>query len=687
MILRFDLETYSEVPIKHGTHAYAEKAEILLFAYALEDQPVSVWDLTANPTMPGDLKHDLSNPDVLIQAHNMSFDRTILRHTIGIDLPIERCRCTMARALSHGLPGSLDTLSEIYNLPIEKAKMKEGYKLIRKFCMPQSVNSKIRRRTRDTDPEDWQRFIEYAKLDIEAMRVLDRKMPGWNYSGEELELWQLDAKTNDRGIYVDTGLAAAAIRAVDRAQEKLKGRTADLTVGAVQSTTQRDKLLFHILEEYGVSLPDMTASTLERRINDPDLPEDVRELLAIRLQSSLSSTAKYKRLLQMVSSDSRLRGTIQFCGASRTLRDSGRGFQVQNLARPNMKLEDIEFGIEALKADCADMFFDNPMELASNAVRGLLIPAPGCKFVIADLKNIEGRYAAWLAGEMWKLKAFADFDAGTGADLYKLSCAKAFRIAVESVTKKQRDEIGKPLELSMQFGGGCGAFVTFALKAGVDLQELVKDAWDAIPDNIRYEATDFWEYAVTSKRTLGLDKDVFITCDSLKRLWRNAHLNIVNMWAEMEQAARDAIDSKDKTFVARKISFVRNGSWLRMLKPNGFSLSYPSPRIDGKGKISFLGTDQYTRKFGRINTYGPKLFENGVQGGSRDIFKVGEKRADRGGYNVVLKAHDELVCEVPDEDHFTPAGLCSLMTGDIGWATGLPLAASGFECYRYRKND
>jgi DNA polymerase bacteriophage-type len=680
-----DLETYSEVPIKSGTFKYAEAAEILLFAYATDDEPVKVWDLTAQPLMPADLKRMLADPEVIISIHNCAFDRTILRHTIGIDLPIERCRCTMARALSHGLPGSLDTLSEIFNLPIDKAKSKEGYKLIRKFCMPQSTTSKIRRRTRVTDPDDWKKFIEYARLDIEAMRILDCKLPNWNYSGEELELWQLDQRINDRGCYVDTGLAAAAIRAVDRAQEKLKTRTGEITYGAVESTTQRDALLEHILNGYGVSLPDMTASTLERRINDPDLPEDVRELLAIRLQSSLSSTAKYKRLLQMVSSDNRLRGTIQFCGAARTLRDSGRGFQTQNLARQTMTQQDIEFGIDTLKADCADLFFDNPMELASNCVRSVLTAAPGRKFVIADLKNIEGRYAAWLAGEEWKLKAFAAFDAGTGPDLYKLSCAKSFRIAVEDVTKKQRDEIGKPLELSMQFGGGVGAFVTFALKAGVDLKALVADAWDAIPGDIKYEAGEFWDYSVKQKRTLTLEKDVFITCDSLKRLWRNAHPNITSMWDGMETAARNAIDSKDKTFTSRKISFVRNGSWLRMLKPNGFSLSYPSPRIDGKGKISFLGTDQYTRKFGWIETYGPKLFENGVQGGSRDIFKVGEKRADKNGYNVVLKAHDELVSEVLDKDRFTAATLCSYMTGKIEWATGLPLAASGFETYRYRK--
>ncbi|HBI8282959.1 TPA: DNA polymerase, partial [Escherichia coli] len=214
------------------------------------------------------------------------------------------------------------------------------------------------------------------------------------------------------------------------------------TDGEVQAATQRDALIKHIVESYGVELPDMQRSTLERRIADPDLPSAVKELLAIRLQASTTSTSKYKALMKGVSHDGRLRGTLQFCGASRTGRWAGRLFQPQNLPRPSLKQEQIDEGIEALKAGCADLLFDNIMELTSSALRGCIIAPTGKKLVVSDLSNIEGRMLAWLAGEEWKLNAFREYDAGTGPDLYKLAYAKAFDIAPDDVDKHMR-QIGK----------------------------------------------------------------------------------------------------------------------------------------------------------------------------------------------------------------------------------------------------
>jgi DNA polymerase len=303
-----------------------------------------------------------------------------------------------------------------------------------------------------------------------------------------------------------------------------------------------------------------------------------------------------------------------------------------------------------------------------------------------------------LAEEEWKLQAFRDFDTilgldkdgkpiRKGHDLYKLGYARSFNVAAEKVTKKQRDTIGKTLELSMQFAGGVNAFITFALNFGIDLDALVKDAGGAIPVDVLKEAENFWDYATKQKSTLGLERDVFITCDALKRLWRRAHPNIVATWGYIEESARNAIENRGQTYKVGKLLFRRDGNWLRVQMPSGYFLSYPSPQVDDQGQISFMGIDQYTRKWQRIETFGGKLFENLVQGGARDIFMQGVVNADKAGYNCVMRIHDEQIGEVPDEPRYSVDELCRLMTTGILWAEGLPLAATGHEMRRYHKVD
>ncbi|HDH0767271.1 TPA: hypothetical protein PIP00_001542 [Klebsiella pneumoniae] len=358
-ILWGDLETYCEIPINNGTHAYAEGVEVMLFAWAIGDEPVSVWDLTAGELIPSRLRKAIADPDTLLYFHNSHFDRTVLRHAMPeLAPPVERWRDTMVQALAHSLPGALGALCEVLGVPQDKAKDKEGKSLIQLFCKPRPKNSKLRRATSKTHPVEWQRFVAYAGLDIEAMREVYKRLPKWNYQGAELALWHRDQRINDRGFCVDMDLVHGAIRAVDRAQKRLAEQTVEITNGEVQAATQRDAMIKHIVESYGVELPDMQKSTIERRIADPDLPPAVKELLHIRLQASATSTSKYKTLLKSVSSDGRLRGTLQFCGASRTGRWAGRLFQPQNLSRESLSREEIEFGIECMKADCEDLFYD-----------------------------------------------------------------------------------------------------------------------------------------------------------------------------------------------------------------------------------------------------------------------------------------------------------------------------------------
>ncbi|MEY1398129.1 DNA polymerase [Klebsiella aerogenes] len=684
-ILWGDLETYCEIPINNGTHAYAESVEVMLFAWAIGDEPVSVWDLTAGEPIPGPLFKAITDPDTLLYFHNSHFDRTVLRHTHPrLAPPVGRWRDTMVQALAHSLPGALGALCEVLGVPQDKAKDKEGKSLIQLFCKPRPKNSKLRRATSKTHPVEWQRFVAYAGLDIEAMREVYKRLPKWNYQGTELALWHRDQRINDRGVCMDVQLAQAAIEAVDLEQKRLAKRTQVMTDGEVQAATQRDAMIKHIVESYGVELPDMQRSTLERRIADPDLPSPVKELLAIRLQASTTSTSKYKSLMKGISSDGRLRGTLQFCGASRTGRWAGRLFQPQNLPRPTLEQERIDEGIEALKSGCADLLFDNVMELTSSALRGCIMAPAGKKLVVSDLSNIEGRKLAWLAGEQWKLAAFRQYDKGTGPDLYKLAYAKAFNITPEDVTKYQR-QIGKVMELGLGFGGGVAAFLTFALVYGLDLEELATAALPNTPRDVQREAKSWYDESVKRKATYGLSERVFIACDSLKRLWRRAHPETCDFWYQLERTVRAAIATPKKTLYCGYLKVRRDGSWLRIQLPSGRALCYPSPTIE-KGNITYMGINSYSRKWQRLKTYGGKLVENVTQAAARDVLAGNMPLIENAGYNIVLTVHDEVICEAPDTDDYTDAALSSLLSTNPEWAPDIPLNAGGFEAYHYRKD-
>lgn len=683
--LYLDLETYCEVPIQNGTYAYAEKAEILIFAWAIDDEPVQVWDASTGEKFPSRLRRALFDSNFELVAHNSMFDRTVLRFS-GYDLPIHRWRDTMIKALAHSLPGSLGELCSILGLPTDKAKDKEGRELVLLFCKPRPATFKLRRATRGTHPEAWGRFKEYARLDVEAMRAVDKKLPNWNMDQAERELWFLDQKINDRGVLVDLDLARAALRAVDETQKKLARRTQELTGGQVQAATQRDALLKHLTHAFGVDLPDMQQSTLERRINDPDLPEALRELLVVRLQASTSSTSKYKTLLKATNSDGRLRGTLQFNGAHRTGRWAGRVFQPQNLVRPTLKQKMIDTGIAAMKLGCEELITDNVMELASNAIRGSLIAPPGKKLVIADLSNIEGRVLAWLAGEEWKLQAFRDFDAGQGHDLYKLAYAKSFGIKPEDVTKDQR-QVGKVQELALGYEGGAGAFVTFAAAYGIDLEDMGAAAIGTIPRSVLNEANSALAWAKLNKRpTFDLSDRAWVVCDSFKRVWRQAHPATVEFWKNIENATTTAVyDGKARLVLGTPLVVDKIGAWLRVRLPSGRFLCYPGPKLDEQGKLSYMGVNQYSRKWSRIKTYGGKLAENVTQAVSRDVLAARMPMNEAAGYEILLTIHDEIIAEAPDQPEYNAEHLAGLMADNTPWADGLPLAAAGFETYRYRK--
>lgn len=666
MILFLDSETFSDVPITDGTYAYAESPmiEVMLESWAIDDGPVHVTDRTAGEIGPLDLFEVDDFEWIVIHGGNgPTFDRIVM-DAVGQRIPAEKIWDTAVQARSHGLPGGLDKLCTIYKVPEALAKHKDGKTYIQRFCKPRPVKEKLRRHTSRTHPVEWQKFKDYAGGDIHAMRYLFNTLPRWNYPTREHGLWLLDQKINARGFQVDVELAETAIAMMADEKRITDNQTKILTEGRLNSTTQRDKLLVELLLEHGVALPDLQGNTIERRLEDEDLPEPVKELLRQRLLTSTTSTAKYKRILKSRSSDDRMRGSLLFCGAPRTKRWSGKIFQPQNLPRPDMDNDQIDREIEWLKAGRLEHIME-PIRLSWNALRGLIIPTPGKKLVQADLAQIEARVLPWLAEEQWKIDAFKAYDMGLGPDLYYVGAARLLsiirgeKVTPEEIDKALRQAYGKVPDLACGYGGASGAFAQFAALYRVDMA----------PDEV-----------ATAVRT-----------------WREGHDRIANwtdgLWAELDLAARKAIECRDTWFHAGKyIRFKRRNDWLIMRLPSGGYLSYAHPRIVEHPKfkrdcISFMGIDNYTKRWTRLYTYGGKLSADATQATAREILAYNLPHIEE-KYPIILQVHDEVLTEVPDDPEYNVADLVSRLTRRPDWIDdNLPLAASGFEAYRYRKDD
>lgn len=451
-------------------------------------------------------------------------------------------------------------------------------------------------------------------------------------------------------------------------------------------------------EVHGLDMADMTGATVTRLLREDVTPE-VRELLEIRQQAAATSPAKYKALTGAASSDGRLRGTIQFCGAARTGRDAGRIFQPQNLPRtPDWFDGEVqEITIAAFKADAEDIIWANVSDRCAMSVRGSMMASTAMKLCIADLSNIEGRVLAWLAGEDWKIEAFKAYDRGDGPDLYKVTAGRILAKDPYTVTKDERQTQGKVPELAGGYGGGLGAYRKMGGKVFDDM----------------------------SDEAIG----------AIVQAWRKAHPATTRFWYNVEGACRSAIRNPGDSFDVRGLIRFDQADgpdgvpYIRCRLPSGRYLCYRNMHIDsggacpachgngevmtgpvergamipalrtgevcrpcygtgtltGSDQILYEGMNQYTRKWELLDTYYGKLVENIVQAVARDVFMTGMRRAELSGYPVVLRVHDELVCEVPDVPEFTHERLADMMATNPSWSTGLPLAAAGFEALRYRK--
>lgn len=811
-----DFETYNEEPITSGTYKYAETVEITVMAYAYDNEPAKVIDVTleGNNVLPVELREALIRCEE-IWAHNANFDRVVSNISSTFknwpDLCSSKWMDTMVQAYQHSLPGGLDQLCTLFNVPQDFAKIKDGKRLVLLFCKPLGKNRKIRRATRETHPEDWANFLEYARMDVEAMREIYKRMPKVNYPRNltEVKYWQNAMRLNDRGISLDIDLVNGALLEIIREQSRLKSKIQTNTEGQVHSATEVSKLLSYIRDVYDIDLKDLTKASVLEALLDEDLPDPVRELLEIRQDVGKASTAKYKAMLKSISSDGRVHGILQFRGANRTGRYAGRIIQVQNFPSRGLPDDDvIEQAIGATKKGKLPEFTDKVMNFCSYMLRGAIVPGRGKKFVVADWSNIEGRLVAYSATEKWKIKAFRDFDEGKGHDLYNLTYAKSFNKPVEEVTKAER-QLGKVLELACLGGdtlvctaigamplrdvvskvrvlngdkqlvkhngvilrgvktvgvwrgivvtpdhkifdeekqqwlradqnpngykfktlrdkqpvfdlldvegtnsfyvlnmddpdthslvhncgysGGVGAFVTFANGYNVDLDKMADDLDGSLPDDLVYQAENFYEFRLKNdpkEGDYGLSLKTFVACDVLKRLWRLAHPSVVAIWRDLEDSARAAIgDGRGKVYGTFNDLFYFHceKGMLYLWLPSGRYIVYAGARIGKKGELIYQGQHKITKKWTELSLYSGLILENICQALSAQILDYNVNRLEEMGIPVVMHVHDEIIVEVPKSNSFSIDDLKNVMTSEIPWLKGLPLAAGGFECTRYRK--
>ena len=699
-ILWLDRETFNTIDLKEvGTYRYADSAEDLLIAYAIDDRPVRVWDATAED-IHDELWHALDS-DSEVWAHNAAFDKAIHNGANQRWLPrvgLERWRCSMALALSHALPASLSDLCAVLNVPEDMAKLKEGKKLVSLFTQPQPANRKIRRATRQTHPDEWRRFIAYAANDVEAMRECVRRIPKWNWNEAAIAEWHCDQRINERGFAADRELAQAGARAAEIEKQRIGNRFRELTSGVVDRPSQRVQFQNYLNTRFGLRLDNTRSDTFQQELKRKDLDPACAELMKLAMAANKTSTAKYAALAPAIQDDGRFRGGLQFAGAGRTRRWAGRLFQPQNL--PSRGLPDaevIESYIECLKVVGADidLFFDNLMLLGAAALRGLIVAPAGKKLEVADLSNIEGRMLAWVAGEQWKLKAFREFDAGTGPDLYNITATSIIGGDPWKVEKKNRNVFGKVPDLACGYQGGVAGFQTFAKAYGVRMADHWATIQEMIGEQLITKARmNFAQWGRQQVEELEISEAEWVASETCKLAWRARHPATVRFWYALQDAAKNAILTPGYVFEAGefikvKVIHHRDQRWLCVKLPSGRYLTYFDPRLVD-GSITYMGEaaeeGKTTRQWVRVWTHGGKMTGNVCQTLARDILAPALLTAEKKGYTPILTVHDEVITEVDDTDQYTADGLAEILATNPAWSTGLPLAAAAFEAKRYKKD-
>ena len=643
--LSIDIETYSSINLaKSGVYRYceAEDFEILLFGYSMDGRDVKVVDLARGEKIPKNIIEAISDDGIIKWAFNATFERICLSRHLGLPtgtyLDPSSWRCTMIWSAYLGLPLSLMGVGAV--LGLQRQKLSEGKDLIRYFCTPCNPTITNGGRTRneaDDAPDKWSLFIEYNKRDVEVEIGIHQRLCRFPVPDAIWDEYHLDQRINDRGVLVDKNLVGNAIRMDKRAREELIARMKDLTDLENPNSVSQVKTW---LSENGLEVDSLGKKDVKAALQDA--PRQIQEVLELRLQLAKSSVKKYQAMENAVCSDGRARGMFQFYGANRTGRWAGRLVQMQNL--PQNHLEDLETArslVNSGEYEAVQMLYSDVPNTLSQLVRTAFIPGSGYRFIVSDFSAIEARVLSWLAGETWRMEIFAE-----NGDIYCASASQMFKVPVEKHGQNAHlRQKGKIAELALGYGGSVGALKAMgALDMGLEEDEL----------------------------------------KPLVDVWRQSNPNIVQLWWDVDKVVKEAVRGKTTTNT-HDISFSHESGFLFITLPSGRRLAYVKPRMGtndfGNDCVTYEGVGA-TKKWERIETYGPKVVENIVQAISRDILCYSMQQLK--DHRICMHIHDEIVIEAPDEMKLK--AIEASMAASPSWAQGLLLNADGFETKFYKKD-
>lgn len=639
--LSIDIESFSDVDLsKSGVYRYSQSPafEVLLFGYAVDGGEVKVIDLACGEKIPADIIAALSDESVTKWAFNAIFERVCLSNYLGKWLEPEGWHCTMVWSATLGLPLSLESAGAA--LGLEKQKLTEGKDLIRYFCVPCKPTKTNGGRTRNLpehDREKWERFKAYNLRDVEAEMQIQQKLSRFPVSDSVWEEYRQDQEINDRGIGVDMELVRQAIAMDERSKADLSSAMQELTNLENPNSVQQMK---QWLAENGLETDTLGKKAVAELIKTA--PESLREVLSLRQQLARSSVKKYTAMENAVCSDGRAHGMFQFYGANRTGRFSGRLIQLQNLPQNHMPdLAQARALVRSGDYDALSMLYENIPDTLSQLIRTAFVPQDGRKFIVADFSAIEARVIAWFAGERWRLKVFED-----GGDIYCASASQMFHVPVEKhgVNGHLRQK-GKIAELALGYGGSVGALKSMgALEMGLAEEEL----------------------------------------QPLVDAWRNSNPMITQFWWDVDRAVKECIKKRLPT-ETHDVCFTYQSGMLFITLPSGRRLAYVKPRIGencfGGESVTYMGVGG-TKKWERLESYGPKFVENIVQATARDILCYAMQTLKNCA--IVAHVHDEIIIEA--DRRMSLAAVCKQMGRTPPWAKGLKLRADGYECEFYQKD-
>jgi len=648
--LGIDVETYSSIDIRtSGAYKYTESDtfQILLFAYAFDDEEIQIIDFMNDEKIPQKVIDALNDPQIIKTAFNANFERNAIKNYLKIPCPPEQWHCSMVKALTLGLPGSLDMVGKALYFDEDKQKMKEGKALIQYFCKPckpTKANGGRLRNLPNHDMKKWETFKTYCIQDVEVERDIRNKLKQFQTTDSEQKLWELDQSINDRGVGIDLKIIEKAIECDAAYTKGLKIEAIKLTgLNNPNSPAQLKKWISERLGHEVTSLTKDDVPLLLEESNDGS----VKRILELRQLMAKTSIKKYRTMKNMYCKDQRVHGLLQFYGANRTGRWAGRGVQVQNLPQNHLfDLDNARNLIRTCKFDDVEFLYDSVPDTLSQLIRTAFIPRQGNRFIVSDFSAIEARVIAWYAGEKWRLEVFK-----THGKIYEASASQMFKVPIESITKGSvLRQKGKIAELALGYGGSVGALTAMgALKMGVEEQEL----------------------------------------KGLVDKWRESNAHITKFWWDCDKAAKKAINQKTTVCMQYGIKFIYNSGVLFVQLPSGRKLSYLRPKVAegkfGRPVITYEGMEQTSKQWVRIDTYGPKIVENIVQATARDCLGVAMQRVDAAKYDIAFHVHDEVICDTPI-GFGSVAEVNAIFGEPISWAPGLPLKADGYTCSYYQKD-